>query len=56
MPSVVDFAGAVRAEQSDDLARCDGERELREGDPLAVALGKPIDRDRWCQRRSSSMG
>ena len=47
------LAGAVRTKQSNDLARCDGKRELREGDPLAVALGKPIDRDRWCHRYSS---
>jgi hypothetical protein len=30
-----------------------GERELREGHPLAVALGEPIDRDRSCHRYSS---
>jgi hypothetical protein len=47
------LAGAVRAEKSDDLARCNGERELRESDPLAVALGEPFDRNRWRHRYSS---
>ena len=39
------LARAVRTKQSDDLARCNGERELRQRNPLAVAFGEPINRD-----------
>ena len=48
------LARAVRTKQSDDLARCNGERESRERDPLAVALGEPINRDCRRHRYSSS--
>ena len=43
--SVVAFAGPVRAEQRDDLASLDGERDAVHGLDLAIADGERFKRD-----------
>ena len=43
--SVVDLAGAVEAEEADDLAALDGEGQVADGGVLAVVLGQAFDFD-----------
>ena len=50
------LAGAVGAEEAEDLARRDGERDAADGVDLAVGLDEPLDVDRGLRPRSVPAG